>query len=662
MSALRLALAAACLLVAGAAASAAAATAPADATPADSLAVDLPDLVVSGESAPAVAVDRTVLAAGAIDRLDPGSLADLGAVLPSTRVTVNSRGDAVAMVRGASERHVQVFLDGIPLNLPWDERVDLATVPALGIGSLEGRRGPATLLDGPGALAGSVRILPPAAVGAVPRSRVQGVAGGRGLVRAEARHQRRLGRWNTLAAGSWRRRDAVPLPGGGARFNSDLEQSALLLRGSRPVRGSGRLSLLATAWTAEQGVPPELHLGDEARFWRYPVRERALAGAALDLPLDPDGRFDLGATLAADAFHQEIDPRGPDGWDRPLQPGDAFERNWDRTAHGRLRLVHWLGDRARLAVQGSARYTHHRESTEAGGPVLAYSQWLTSVAAEGEAVAADRWTLRAGLGWDHGATPEAGDKTPSPANDAVAVNLRLVRDLGEHTGVYAGASRRSRFPSLRETYSGALGKFVPNPDLGPERQDQVEAGLTAVANGVRLEAAAFYGRITGGIEKAAIAGTNRFERINRSEIRLPGVEASAVFTLRPDLEARLQHAVLAARVEDEGVERPAEDRADYLSWLELAWQRPTGPGAAVEARVTGPRWSADATAPDGLRRLPAGVTWNLRLSWSWTDVPGSSSDVALHLRVDNLFDQRVDWQTGLPGPGRLVSGGMAVSL
>ena len=124
--------------------------------------------MVSGQAAPAVAVDRTVLEAPAIERQDPGSLADLGAVLPSTRVTINSRGDATAMIRGAPERHVQTFLDGIPLNLPWDERVDLETIPALGVGRLEGRRGLTTLLDGPGALAGSVRMLPPASAGDRP--------------------------------------------------------------------------------------------------------------------------------------------------------------------------------------------------------------------------------------------------------------------------------------------------------------------------------------------------------------------------------------------------------------------------------------------------------------------------------------------------------------
>ena len=68
-----------------------------------------------------------------------------------------------------------------------------------------------------------------------------------------------------LAAAGWQDRDAWPLPadaqnaaGDVRRENSDLNQYSLLLRGSRPVAQAGRLNLLATGWSAEKGVPPEL--------------------------------------------------------------------------------------------------------------------------------------------------------------------------------------------------------------------------------------------------------------------------------------------------------------------------------------------------------------------------------------------------------------------
>jgi len=638
----------------------------------DTTVTDLGDVVVSGQAGEAPAPDKTRIDSPVIRVQDPGSLADLGGLIPSARVSTNSRGDSHLMIRGAPERHVQTFLDNIPLNLPWDERVDLQTIPITGAGLIEGTRGMTTLLDGPGVLAGSARILPPDPLDPPRRTRAGLTFGQYGRTIADLQHQDRLGTWDLLAAAGWQDRDAWPLPadaqdftGDKRRENSDLKQYSLLLRGSRPVAQGGRLNLLATGWSAEKGVPPELHLGDEARFWRYPVRKRGLLGTSMDLPLGQEGLWEMKAALSADFFEQEIDPRGPDGWGQPQLEGQEYEKNWDRTGYGKVSLNRWLGDSAQVTAQADARYTHHRESLTVGGPIEAYAQWLTSLVVQGETQPGDYWILQAGLGWDHVATPESGDKAANEPDNAPAVNLRALRRLGDKTRVYGAASRRSRFPSLRELYSGALGRFVPNPELRPEQQDLFEIGMSTNHRSWELEAAVFLNYLYDGIEKVTVPGPDKqFQRVNRTKIRVPGVELVASWNASRDLVIHLQHTVMSARVEENGTfDRPAEDRPDYLSRAGVNWRRETGPGALLEAVVTGPRWSADASgasaATGDLRRLPAGVTWNLRLSWRFA---GPRSQFEAHLRLDNLFDHLVAYQVGLPGPGRVLSGGASVSF
>ncbi len=644
----------------------------ADTAAVDTTVTDLGDMVVSGQADEAAAADKTRIDTPAILVQDPGSLADLGGLIPSARVSTNSRGDSHLMIRGAPERHVQTFLDDIPLNLPWDERVDLQTIPITGVGRVEGTRGMTTLLDGPGVLAGSARILPPEPADPPRRTRAGLTFGQYGLTVADLLHQDRLGSWDVLAAGGWQDRNAWPVPatvqdqtGEEERANSDLNQYSLLLRGSRPVAGTGRLNLLATGWSAEKGVPPELHLGEDARFWRYPVRKRGLLGASLDLPLGHEGLWDLQTALSADFFEQEIDPRGPDGWDQPLETGQEYEHNWDRTGYGKSRLNRWLGDRAQISVQADARYTHHRESLTVGGPVEAYAQWLIALVAQGEFQLSELWLLQAGAGIDHAATPESGDKAANDPENAPALNLRALRHLGDRSRVYAAASRRSRFPSLRELYSGALGRFVPNPDLKPEQQDLYEIGLATDHRAWGLEAAAFLNYLHDGIEKMKVPGPgSQFQRVNRSEIRVPGLELVGYWNPAGYLTVNLQHTVMSARVKDgDSYDSPAEDRPDYLSRAGVNWSRHAGPGALFEAVVTGGRWSADASgasaATDDLKRLPAGVTWNLRVSWR---LLGPRTRTEAHLRIDNLFDQLVAYQVGLPNPGRVFSGGISAEF
>ncbi len=292
--------------------------------PVDSTAAIVPDLVISSyETAPPDPA-RTFIYADAISASNPGSLADLSSLLPSARLTVNSRGDSHLMIRGAPERHVQTFLDGIPLNLPWDERVDLETVPITGAAQLEATRGMVSLLDGPGVLAGSVKVMTPRAWQNPVRTRINLTAGSNGFGRVGLQHITTAGSWHLVGAGNWQGRDAWPLPDSHpqakvnpSRQNSDLSQYSLLLHGSRNIAGTGHLGFLATGWSGEKGVPAELHLGDDARFWRYPVRQRLLLGSSLNLPLNDNGTWDFDANISAYFFKQEIDPRGRDGWYSP---------------------------------------------------------------------------------------------------------------------------------------------------------------------------------------------------------------------------------------------------------------------------------------------------------------------------------------------------------
>jgi len=546
----------------------------------------------------------------------------------------------------------------------WDFGGDLETVPITGAAQLEATRGMVSLLDGPGVLAGSVKVMTPRAWQNPVRTRINIATGEQGFGRVGLQHITTAGDWQFVGAGNWQGRNAWPLPGeGDLRENSDLSQFSMLMHGGREIAGTGHISFLATGWTGEKGVPAELHLGNEARFWRYPVRQRLLLGSSLNLPLNDLGTWDFDANLSIDFFKQEIDPRGPDGWDSPKIAGLDFETNHDQTGFGRAKITHWFNDTAHLALQGTARYARHRESLVFDGPELEYSQVLTSLVAEGQYHPLEKMTLRAGLGLDAATTPKTGDKPTRSGDAAPALSFRLVQRVKGQTEVHAGASLRSRFPSLRELYSGALGKFVPNPNLVPEQQELYEVGLKTSGKRWHLEGSAFLSYLHDGIEKEKLEGTSgQFMRVNRTEIRVPGLEMIGVLDLLPGVSLSLQHTILAARVLESGsFDAVAEDRPDYISHAQVKWQDSTGPGVLAEAVVTGPRWSADASnVVDGLRRLPAAVTWNMRFGWRF--VVMGDSDWEAYVRVANVFDTWVDGQVGLPEPGRVLSGGVSLGF
>ncbi len=169
------------------------------------------------------------------------------------------------------------------------------------------------------------------------------------------------------------------------------------------------------------------------------------------------------------------------------------------------------------------------------------------MAVEGDRDLGDGWRARMGGGYDLASTPESGDKPARDATGAGAAFARLERSLGEPLTLHASYARRSRFPALRELYSGALGRFVPNPDLAPEVQDLWDLGAVARRDAWEIGLTGFASFLDGAIERVELDdGTNRYQRVNLDAIRTLGLEAVAVWRPRPGWEIGGHHSLLDA--------------------------------------------------------------------------------------------------------------------
>ena len=114
--------------------------------------------VIVRDAEPMAGTER-VPVAGVIARA-PQNVADVARLIPSAVATTNSRGETLVYVRGVGERQTAVLLDGAPLTVPWDRRLDLALVPAGVIGRLDLVRGPASLVWGPNTTGGALDLVP----------------------------------------------------------------------------------------------------------------------------------------------------------------------------------------------------------------------------------------------------------------------------------------------------------------------------------------------------------------------------------------------------------------------------------------------------------------------------------------------------------------------
>lgn len=488
--------------------------------------------VVGGAAAAVVRIDslRTTVSP---------SLADILRSVPLVLVRTNSRGEVELSVRGSESRQVGIMLDGLPLSTGWDGRADPSLIPMSGIAQLTYVRATSSVLGGPNTLGGVIDLqVDSPALGYQPRLAVGSDETGAQLASLGIGRTSRVGSGGLLSwkvGGGLREMDGIVrargvqdlAPRGALRTNTDVSaRDGFASLGYRAPNGAG-ISALVTGYDASRGVAPELHVS-EPRLWRYPRQSRVASQLRVSAPrLESRAgttQLEVSGGLLNGATHIETFT------DASYSTVDATEDGQEQVASARFAATQHLpnGAQVRLAVtSNSVRY----DETLGADPVLHYRQSLLSAGAETQWIVGSRTLVSGGLVLDRAETGEAGGRTPLGPKDHLGWRLGATVQATANTRLHASASRRARFPALRELYSGALNRFEPNPALRPEELLAAETGISfgdpSLSRGLVAQFVAFHHWLEDGIVRVGVPATNRFQRINRDEMRTAGLEAMA---------------------------------------------------------------------------------------------------------------------------------------
>lgn len=643
------------------------------AAPADTNVVELPEVLVRGARPVA-----TPGGAGAVTaRTDSLSLRAVPTVeqvlraLPMTYLRTNSRGETEVTTRGSESRQVAILLEGAPLTYAWDGRADVSVIPALAIREVTLVRGLSSLTHGANTLGGVVELStrPSLRERQRPTAEVRGgvdALGGYGVA-GSVSVPRDL-RWGTFTARAGAgHRDSPgfalargltePVPTSDRkRLNTDLRETNGFVSLRLDSDSGPFVSLLGVGHEAERGIAAQLGV-TAARFWRYPLIARGLGVLQVGTgrhAMPWGGRGEVQVSGGYDVGRTEID-----AFDSPTYTTIASQEDGnDHVLTLRSTATQTLGERADLRLAFSRGDIRHDEILN--GVLHEYRQVLWSGAAQttvqlpGAGIVRG-FDLSAGTTFDAADTPTTGDKPSFEALDQWGGRFGLAAHLGESlTTVHASVSRRARFPSLRELYSGSLGSFEPNPDLQPEHLLAFEAGVTARSTHASLQVVGFHHNLSDAVVRIRPPGQD-FQRVNQKGIRSAGVEvlASRGFggsSVSGDL------VVQDVRVLDPaaGLTRP-ENMPEVMAGIRLAAPVAAGVHVAAEARYTGEQFAIDPEHSVESRLAPAGVL-SLEIFRDWAIPEGASWFRGLQLRAafDNITDAVRYDAFGLPEPGRMI--------
>ncbi|MFV2008011.1 MAG: TonB-dependent receptor plug domain-containing protein, partial [Longimicrobiales bacterium] len=509
-----------------------------------------------------VTIPRSLTDAGGVSaievRLDsmsviPGATAeDFLRKMPLIQIRRNSRGEAQPALRGAEDRQIAVIVDGVPLTLGWDNRTDLSLIPLTAARSITLLRGLSSVLHGPNVLGGVIEVDVVKGSGGIsePPPMTFSTAvddAGANTLSATGGALVKFDRAQWLIRAGLTRRDSpgVNLPDvqlsparqslltddGNLRLNTDVNHWDAFIA-TRYERDTGTwLSLTTSAYKAKRGVAPEFQ-ESRPRLWRYPDQSRLLAAISGGTGQRNTGwgTGDIEVSVGIDVGSFEIQQ-----FETPaFETVERIEKGDDRTLTLRVVGDHTVGAKGDLRAAFTYGDVSHDELF-IPGEANSYRQRLWSLGTEVEwrfdnlfgLLGLGPTRVSAGVAVDGADTPESGDKP----------QLSRLWDwggrLGASTAAYGGNllfnggfSRRVRFPALRELYSGALGRFLPNPTLSPEVLTGAELGVTWTFGRQQLQVVGFHQVLSDGIVRVSVEtpGGRVRQRVNRDRIESSGIE------------------------------------------------------------------------------------------------------------------------------------------
>ena len=613
------------------------------------------EIVVRGKGAPCARTALTSeISSREIEALDVRNNAQAMAFAPGVYFSRTSRNETTFRLRGFEQRQVTVFLDGVPVSIPYDGLVDLSQFVGDDLQRVQISKGIPSVLYGANAMGGSVNLIttPPGGEREA-RLRLEGSDHGHFFSNANVRGG--IGTLQCSGMFSFQKAPDFALSGRfepqpnqdkGRRDNSAFQKMGARLKVLLPVNPANQVALHMTYIDNEFQVPPNASVS-RPRYWGFP--EWINGVVSLNSEHEINRRLGLRTVWFYNRYHNLLRSYDDDTYTTQNR-GYAFDSTYDDDSLGVI-----LYPRFDLLSLGSTRgmFSYrkdvHRERTDED-PWERYATETFTGGLEQEVDLTQNLSLVAGVN-ANALRPTDAEQIPLRedlflVNGMAAIQYRLLPAFTVHCAF----SRNSRFPTLKELYSERLGRNMPNPDLKAEQSWNTEAGIRWSGLNGYLQAAFFYNNLQDLIANKQL-GNNVQQLQNIDKALLWGMELAWQGSWK-DLSWYANYTLL--RAENQSLDRDSdllEYRPKHRVNLLLKYRVYRTLFLLTEFSFTAEQYYEN---PDSLawEELNDFALLNLKAEY------GLGSHLVVYLRSNNVTDESYMSEYGVPMPGREILGGV----
>lgn len=602
------------------------------------------------------------------------------------------RNEQMIMLRGFDVKHAPLFIDGIPIAVPYDGYVDFSRFTTYDLSQIEVSKGLTSVLLGPNTFAGAINMVTKKPTKAFEGEVGVGAFSGNGkdgYITAGTNQ----GSFYGIVSLSGTERDNYPLSGdfptnittedGNARNNSASKDTKINLKVGYTPNNSDEYSFNYIKQDADKGVPPFAGPTGTGQVkywkWRYWDKESYYFLSKTDF----DAWY-IKTRLYYDIFQNSLATYTNSTYST-LQGGNAnpsFYDDFTKGASSEVGFRFTPDDLLKLAVHYKSD-NHLEGGTNATTGVAAreykMQDEMYSLGLEYKHAFANATTLTVGTSYDvekaqradngsygsTGGTFRSGSSTGPiitsyttyqsfELGESTALNpmIKLDTKLDDTTTLYGGISKKSRIPSIKDRYSYRLGTFVPNPDLEEESIVNYEIGGSKSFDTLVLRASVFYAKIEDYIQSAYVPvwynTTQQQQLQNIGEVEEKGFELDASVILndswslegsytRLDMQNKSDTTVKITDVPKHKVLLCANyDFTKQFSWI-TTYEYDSERLTAYVSSGTTTYYSSDSAS-----------IWGTKLIYRPTKA------LAFEAGVKNLFDDNYYINYGYPEAGRVV--------
>ncbi|OPY61779.1 MAG: Ferric enterobactin receptor precursor [Syntrophorhabdaceae bacterium PtaU1.Bin034] len=579
-----------------------------------------------------------------------------------TRSQFGARNEGMVYVRGLDVRHVPIFLDGIPIYVPYDGYPDLNRFTTFDLSEIVLSKGFTSVLYGPNTMGGAINL-----VSKRPEKPFEGNTGvgwftGNGF-KGYTNFGTNQKKWYAQGGISYINSDYFVLSddfkrtateNGGKRENSYYRDWKYNLKfGLTPAEGH-EYALSYWYQHGAKGVPP--YTGSDPtvvpRYWQWPYWDKE--GIYFN-SLTPIGDKSYAKTRLYYDKYQNSLMSYDDATYSTMKKGSSFDSDYDdHTYGGSVELGTSLIPRNLLKLAGHYKVDVHKEHNQPN-PYQKFEDHHFSIGAEDTITITKRLYSIVGLSYDKLKTVEAQNYNATTklfsdyqksSTDAWNPQAGLFYSLTDTAKVNASVSRKTRFPTIKDKYSYRLGTAIPNEDLKPEEAWNYEIGYQDVFfKRLALKTAVFYRDIKDFILQATVPdpsnpGKTTLQNQNIGHVEQYGFEIELTAPITTNFEAGGNYTYLDNNNRtnpDKLTDVPEHKFFIYAKYSPIKKLSILG-----DLEYDSKRWSST----NGVQVAKGFTVVNAKAMYEIT------KGLQIEAGVQNLFDKNYEISEGFPMPGR----------